>query len=102
MIVVRWTHNVKPSCSGKLVKAIKSYPEYGLPDLPHGWRIYSPSPLGPWEVVTWEVDFESLTEYDAWLKELVAAPRFGEWHDLERDLVDRGGGGEVWNMEKFE
>ena len=101
MIVVRWTFHAKSHCTDELVESITSQPEYGLPEPPHGWRVYWHSPLGPWNVVTWEVEFESLPEYEAWLKEFMSAPRFGEWYDLRRNLVDRGGGGEVWNAEQF-
>ena len=102
MKVVRWTWHAKKNCSRELIEAIKSYPEYGLPSPPHGGRFYSNTTLGPWDVVIQEADIESLAEYDAWMKESFAAPRLQEWIDLRSDLLDRGGGGEIWNVEKFE
>jgi hypothetical protein len=102
MKVVRWTHHAKVQCSSELVKAIKSYPEYGLPKLPHGARVYSHSTLSPWQVVIFEVEFESLAEYAAWEEELWAAPRVHEWTDQLYSLKERGGGGEFWNVEQFE
>jgi hypothetical protein len=85
-----------------LAEAIKSQTEYELPKPPHGWRVYRPHTLGPWYVVIWEMEFENVTEYDAWFKELVAAPRLREWIDLRRGLVADKGGGEVWTVESFE
>ena len=101
MKVVRMTYYAKSWCSRKLIEAFKAYPEYGLPDPPHGWRIYSESTFSPWDVVIHEVDFESLEECDAFLKELWAAPRIREYLDLHSDLIDRGGGAEFWNVEHF-
>ena len=101
MIVVRWTWNTKKT--GELVKALMSWPEYGLPRPAHAGRIYSPTPLGSWGMVTWEQEFESVAEYDVWVKEWTGAPRWREWHNAwYNDLCDRGGGGEVWNVKPFD
>lgn len=101
MIVVRWTWPTKPGGGGAVREWIKSYSEYGLPKLPHGSRIYSPSSLGPWHVVVWEVIFEDIAEYTAWSTEFWAAPRVREYLGASNDLLERGGGGEVWRMEPF-
>ena len=102
MIAVRWTFNAKDKCTAELAEAIKTWPEYGLPKAPHGWRVYLHSPLGPWGVVIWELVFENLAEYAAWIKEFWAAPRVKEFMDLQNNFTARGGGGEVWTMEQFE
>jgi hypothetical protein len=36
-----------------------------MPKLPHGARIYSSSPLGPWDMVVWELEFEDHAEFAA-------------------------------------
>ena len=102
MIAVRWTWHTKPHCYNELAEALKSQAEYEIPKPPHGWRIYRPHTLGPWYVVVWELEFENLTEYEAWNSEFWAAPRLREWRDLWRDLIAGKGGAEVWTVESFE
>ena len=102
MIAVRWTLPATNRGTHELAEAIKTWPEYGLPKAPHGWRVYLHSPLGPWGVVIWELVFENLAEYAAWSKEFWAAPRVKEFMDLQNNFTARGGGGEVWTMEQFE
>jgi hypothetical protein len=53
-------------------------------------------------VVIWEVEFDSQVQYAAWLAEFWAAPRVGEFLDLMGPFEERGGGGEIWNVEQFE
>ena len=102
MIVVRWTHHAKHGCTNELAKAIMSYPEYGLPKLPHGARVYTGSTEGPWDVVIWEVAFDSHVQYAAFLAEVWAAPRIGEFLASWGSFKERGGGGQIWNVEQFE
>jgi hypothetical protein len=102
MIVIRWTNHAKHGGTSELVKAIKSYPEYGLPKLPHGARVYSPSTLGPWDVVIWEVEFDSEAQFTAFLAEFWAAPRAREFLEPMGPFKERGGGGEMWHVEHFE
>jgi hypothetical protein len=99
MIVVRWTWHAKQGCVPALREWIKSATEYGLPKLPHGSRLYSGSMLGPWDVVVWEVEFEDYAEFAAWNTAFWAAPRVSEYLDANKDLIERGGGGEVWHVE---
>ena len=101
MKAFRWTWHAKKSCTDELVEAIKSWPEYGLPKPPHSWRVYWHSALSPWDVVVWEVEFADMAEYQAWIDEFYASPRVGEFYERRRGLTDRGGGGDVWNVEQF-
>jgi hypothetical protein len=101
MVVVRWTHHAKHGCTDELAKAIMSYPEYGLPKLPHGARVYTPSTLGPWDMVIWEVAFDSQVQYAAWNAEFWAAPRAREFLEPMSRFKERGGGGEMWHVEQF-
>jgi hypothetical protein len=68
----------------------------------HGSRIYASTPLGPWDLVVWEIEFENHAEFAAWHSEFWAAPRVREYLSASDDLiVPCGGGGEVWHVEPF-
>ena len=99
MLVMRYTLYAKANCAAEIVKLHKSMPDYGLPRPPHGERMYSGADFSPWDVVIYEVDFESLDEYQAYMGELSSAPRVSEWLDKSRELTERGGRGELWTVE---
>ena len=99
VLVVRFTLQAKKGCIDELVEWAKSWPDYGLSSPPHGWRVYWPSQLSPWNVVFHEIELENLTEHEARWKELWVAPRVGEVLDRLAEISERGGGGEVWQME---
>ena len=97
---MRYTLDVKTGCTEKLVELHKSRAdEYGVPRPPHGERIYSGGDVSPWDVVIYEAEFESLTEYRAHMKETFAAPRMREWLDRVNELTLRGRRGELWTVE---
>jgi hypothetical protein len=102
MLVLRWTWYTKPLAAHPVRNWIKSYNEYGLPKLPHGSRIYASTPLGPWDLVVWELKFDGHAEFDAWHHEFWAAPRVREFLDAGMDFIERGGSGEFWSVEPFE
>jgi hypothetical protein len=102
MLVMRYTLYAKANCEAEIAKLHRSMPDYGLPRAPHGQRIYSGGDFSPWDVVIYEVDFESLDEYQAYMKEWSSAPRASEWMDKARESVERGGRGELWTVEHLE
>ena len=87
----------KDGCTNELVEWFKSWPEYGLPIPPHGWRVYSHSQFSPWDVVVNEIGFESLAEHETWWKEYWAAPRVREDMDRMAEIAERG---DLWTMEQ--
>ena len=99
MYVIRFTYPVKIGRRNDLIELFKSMPEYGLPSPPHGWRIYRDTHLSPYNEVTNEMEFESMTEFEAWWEECWAAPRAREVFDKMMETVERGGGGELRRVE---
>ena len=98
MIVVRITWPVKRGAEQKAVELIKSLPDYEIPRPPHGERIYWEY-LSPMCEVIHEMQFENVAEWDALVKEMTAAPRFGEvWSKFAELLLPGGGDTEVWNV----
>jgi len=97
MQVIRFALQAKNGCTNELVEWVKSWPDYGLPIPPHGWRVYWHTQFSPWDVVVNEI--ESLAEHEAWWKEWWAAPRAPEVAEKLGELTERGGGGEFWAVE---
>jgi len=102
MLVMRFTHPAKQGQTRELAEHLKSFPDYGTPRLPHGWRVYRSTHLGHWGVVIQEMEFESLAQFEEWMSERNAAPRFGEWHARYLELAEPSGSGEIWSVETLQ
>ena len=79
---------------------VKSWPALGFPSMPHGHRVYTSGEASPWGVVVWEIDFESLAEFETTSKEWAATPGSGEQFERFDKLVEsRGSTTEFWEVE---
>ena len=102
MFVMRFTHIAKQGRTRELAEHLKSFPDYGTPSLPHGWRVYQSTHLGRWGVVIQEMEFENLAQFEAWMSERNAAPRFGEFYARYLEFAEPGGSGELWRVETLQ
>jgi hypothetical protein len=96
MIVDRRVFPVKPGCEAAVANLIKESID-GDPSYTRCYRIYTPN-ISSYGVVVVEWEYEDLQEmqasWDAWY----ASPASSAFLEKWRELTERGGEGEVWNL----
>jgi hypothetical protein len=95
MILQRLTFHVKPGRMDEVVEMLKAADEVlGSTDIS---RIYTPN-IGQFDVVVNDLEFENLAELDALWAEWWSNPETPAFMEKWNELVDAGGGSEVWNL----
>jgi hypothetical protein len=95
MIVQRVTTRVKPGNEEHVVEMLKA--ARAANENPSRMRIYSPN-IGPFNFVSFEIEFEKLAEYDEFWTEWNARPETAAFMGKWNELVDIGGANEVWTL----
>jgi len=98
MIVNRMVFNFKPGKVMEAVELVKAGGDYGLPEPPHGLRIYWPN-ISSYDQVVIEVEFENLAEHEEYWRTWWSSPRSEEWVEKWMELREAGSGEEIWNLE---
>ncbi len=93
MIAVRWTALPKRKKLQAYVDLLKARRE----ELGVEARIYKPR-VSPYDQVVLEMEFESMTEYIAWV-ERPATPERIAFNEKSQELRRAGGSCEVWELE---
>ena len=97
MIVVRFTHVVKPGCTRAVVALLKEHREH--PATPNrSQRIYSAN-LAPTHTVIWEAEYENLAEWEKAVEEYPRHPLAASFWEQLNKLLDGQGSREIWNLE---
>ena len=97
MLVNRRSHNLKMGSMLEAVSLLKAEKE--RINHPHPSRIYLPK-FGPFHVVTIEIEFESLEEYDKFWSEWFSSPEGIEFNEKFMEMTERGGTNEIWVLEE--
>ena len=99
MIVNRMVFNFKPGKLSEAVALVRAgLEEYGLPETPHGMRMYRPH-VSSYDQLIIEVEFEDLAQHVAYWKAWFASPRADEWSERWLALRALGVGEEILNVE---
>jgi hypothetical protein len=96
MIVQHFTWKVKVDTMEKTIELLKA--EIAMMRPSHTWRLYTPN-IGKFDVVIGEVEFENLAEQDKFWTDWFAKPEAREFFKKFNELIERGGGSEIWNLE---
>jgi len=94
MFINRRTNKVKPGAMGEVVKLAKAEIERTGTKA----TVYTPY-FGPYDVVVFDFEFESLDAYRKKWEEWFASPEADRYMKKFRTLVEPGGSNELWNVE---
>jgi heme-degrading monooxygenase HmoA len=98
MIVV---HRTVPTKKGRLhdvaALLLEAKQEGPAPRGFHDLRVYRPV-IGPYEVITFDLEFETLEDYQRWRVESTRSPEMATFMERWNEVTERGGGEEVWEL----
>ena len=97
MIVIRYTHIVKPGCGRAAVALLKEHRDHPATQN-RRTRIYTTN-LGPAHTVIWEAEYETLAAWEKAAAEWPSHPLAATFWKQMDELVDSQGSREVWNLE---
>lgn len=97
MIIERKTYRTKHFSEQAVAEFIRQV--WNQIEFPHASRISRPI-VGPYNVVYHEMEFESIAERQAFWAAFFARPEMPEWMDRWKELVETGGGTELWTLEE--
>ena len=98
MIVNRMVFNFQPGKVSEAAALVRAGPDYGLPETPHGMRMYRPN-VSSYDQLIIEVEFEDLAQHAAYWEAWFASPRADEWSEKWQALRAPGVGEEILNLE---
>jgi hypothetical protein len=93
VIVRRWTHIVKPGCTKELIDLLHE----GFDEYDRNLRICT-SHTGPNSILTFELEYEDLSDYQQSATEWWAVPENTARYKRYVELVESGGMTEFWNL----
>ncbi len=93
MLVNRRTFLVKPGCMEKLASLLIGERTSESPPS----RIYTPD-IGPFDVLVFELEFESLGAYEKFWSDWAAKPETEAFMEKWYALIKPGGKNEIWTL----
>jgi hypothetical protein len=99
MIVQRSTWKVKVGCYDKFVELVRAEATKNR-DPSYKTRIYTGN-IGPFDAVAVDFEFEDLAALEKFWTEWSTKPETAEFWKKWNELVEAGGGNEVWNVEEI-
>ena len=95
MLVNRRTFVVKRGCLLEVVALVQEMLEkYPVPG-ERKYRFYHPC-IAPFDILTMEMEFESLDDYEKHWDDWNAGPQAKEWVEKSQPLLQGGGTNEIW------
>ena len=94
MFINRRTNKVKPGAMEELVKLTKAEIERTKSKA----TVYT-AYFGPYDVIVFDFEFESLEAYQKFWDEWFASPEGDRFMEKYNTLVESGGSNELWNVE---
>ena len=96
MIVNRRTFSIKRPRMQETVDLLRAQRKES--SHPHATRIYT-SNIAPFDILAFEIEFESLAGYEKFWADFSARPETAEFMSKWYELTEGGGANEIWTLE---